>query len=350
MSVNGKLIELARIARGLQQIELAEWAGFSQSKVSKCERGQLQVSDSDLEKFAQVLRYPTSFFHRNDQIYGFGSVCLYHRKRKSLNVTELERIHAQINIMRMHVAPLLRGVTIKPPYDLPHMDVDEIAGGPQEIARRTRGGWRMPIGPVNSMLNLIEDAGIVVVGCSLGTRLLDAVSHWPKDHAPFLFVNTDVTAGDRIRFTLAHELGHMIMRNHASADPEREANRFAAEFLMPAAEIKRDLANLTIPRAASLKAYWKVSIQAIVEWAKALGCITEGRHRSLRIAINDFRTDEPVPIAPETPTTLPELIQVYFDSLKYNISQLCDVMTIYEDEFRRLFVPPSPETGFRIYC
>lgn len=348
MSVNGKLIELARIARGLQQNDLATRVGFSQSKVSKCERGQLQVSDEDIERFARALRYPVSFFHRTDEIYGFGTVCLYHRKRKSLTAGELERIHAHINIMRMHVSPLLSGVTIEPPYDLPHMDVDEIRGGPQEIARRTRGGWGVPIGPVKSMLNLLEDAGVVVVTCSLGTRLLDAVSHWPKGQAPFVFVNADVTAGDRIRFTLAHELGHMVMRNHASADPEREANRFAAEFLMPAAQIKRDLSNLTIQRAASLKAYWKVSIQAIVEWAKALGCITEGRHRSLRVAINDFRLDEPVPIAPEAPTTLPELIQIYFDKLRYTAGQICDAMTINEDEFRGLFLPPSPESNLRL--
>ena len=281
MSVNGKLIEIARLARGLQQAELADRVGVSQSKISKFESGYSQVPDKELEKVSRALHYPVAFFRRTDEIYGFGSVCLYHRKKRSMTITELERIHALINIMRMHIYPLLRGAAIDPSYTLPFMDVDEVPGGAQEIARRTRGAWGMPLGPIKNMLNLIEDAGGIIVRCSLGTQCLDAVSHWPKGQTPFVFVNSDIAAGERVRFTLAHELGHMIMRNHASADPEIEANRFAGEFLMPANEIKRDLANLTIEKAASLKFYWKVSIQAIIEWAEALGAITPGRHRSL---------------------------------------------------------------------
>ena len=48
-------------------------------------------------------------------------------------------------------------------------------------------------------------------------------------------MNSDMP-GDRHRFNLAHELGHALMHRHSTGECESEANRFAAEFLMPKEE------------------------------------------------------------------------------------------------------------------
>ena len=58
---------------------------------------------------------------------------------------------------------------------------------------------------------------------------------------PVVFSNKR-SLGDRQRFTLAYELGHLVM--HLQTNPSftrdisHEANEFAAEFLMPEKDIR----------------------------------------------------------------------------------------------------------------
>jgi Zn-dependent peptidase ImmA (M78 family) len=81
---------------------------------------------------------------------------------------------------------------------------------------------------------------------------------------PVFFVHEDVP-GDRERWTLAHEIGHVVMHHQPTdGDIEEEANLFGNEFLTPAEEIGPDLLNMTLQKAAELKLYWKVSMQAII--------------------------------------------------------------------------------------
>jgi len=95
-----------------------------------------------------------------------------------------------------------------------------------------------------------------------GTRRVDGLSQWVGDHPVILF--DDAAPPDRVRLTLAHELGHLVL--HAAAmsvdDVEAEANAFAAEFLMPAEVVRPSLRNLKIGRLIDLKCEYGVSMQA----------------------------------------------------------------------------------------
>src|ERR1700733_7023672 len=84
--VNKELITLARESRGKSQSDLAELIGVRQGTISKYESGMIDVSDEDLEKLSSVLEYPKDFFFLPDTAEGFGTACLYHRKRQSLPV------------------------------------------------------------------------------------------------------------------------------------------------------------------------------------------------------------------------------------------------------------------------
>jgi hypothetical protein len=66
--------------------------------------------------------------------------------------------------------------------------------------------------------------------------------------------------GDRYRFTLAHELAHLVLHNHPAGDEEMEteADEFAAEFLMPAKEVRPYVAAPSLGRLGRAKAHWKV--------------------------------------------------------------------------------------------
>src|ERR1019366_9937990 len=92
-------------------------------------------------------------------------------------------------------------------------------------------------------------------------------------------------AGDRLRLTLVHEVGHIIMHESATPTMEVEANAFAAEFLAPRKEIKGSLLGLNMAKLADLKRHWKMSMQALIMRAYELKTITESQRRYLFINV-----------------------------------------------------------------
>src|SRR5437867_3593751 len=107
------MLILARESQGMNQQELAQAISVTQGKISKYENGMLQVSDDDLERLAKVLGFTPDFFFQTDKVYGLGSSFLFHRQRKSVPIGLQRKIQARINILRMQVELLLRGVEIQ---------------------------------------------------------------------------------------------------------------------------------------------------------------------------------------------------------------------------------------------
>ena len=312
------MLTLARETRGLTQSQLASKATVSQGYISKVEQDLLTPSDDHLARIAAVLDYPISFFERQDQVMGFGSPCIYHRKQASLPVGYLRQVQAQLNLVRISLSSLLADLEIETEHRFHRMDVDEYAvsgDGPEVIARLIRGNWQLPFGPVRNLVQAIESSGGIVVRYPFGTRKLDAVSQWPRETPPIFLIN-DAIPTDRMRWTLAHELGHVLMHFTPTLEMEDEADRFASEFLMPEAEIGSQLDGLTLQIAAELKPYWKVSIQAIIRRAFQLGRITASRYKSLFIQLSKlgYRKSEPI--------TLPQKCRLWSRSLSRYISKI----------------------------
>ncbi len=89
-----------------------------------------------------------------------------------------------------------------------------------------RRAWYLPSGPVSSMMECLERAGCIVMMCDMAEAKIDAASYQVPGLPPVIFVN-DALSGDRLRFTLAHELGHLILHRYPKPEMEREADTFA---------------------------------------------------------------------------------------------------------------------------
>ena len=168
-----------------------------------------------------LLDYPESFSYQSSPQHGFASNCLYHRKRQSVPVHELRRIIAEFKIYRLEVANLLRSVEIESENRFHRMDIGEYGGSPELIAQLVRRSWGIPPGPINNLTVAIENAGGIIIPCSFGTRKIDAMSQWAIDLPPLIFLNKEVPS-DRLRFSLAHEIGHIIMHQVPTNDIEKE--------------------------------------------------------------------------------------------------------------------------------
>src|SRR5439155_1260810 len=92
-----------------------------------------------------------------------------------------------------------------------------------------------PDTPIPFVINLIEKNGVVVLAIPTTLEKRDAFSLWAGSEArkPVVAI-TSGSSGDRVAWSAAHELGHLIMHHPIRAftgDPEEQANQFAAEFL-----------------------------------------------------------------------------------------------------------------------
>jgi Zn-dependent peptidase ImmA (M78 family)/transcriptional regulator with XRE-family HTH domain len=347
--VNPELIVLAREVIGLTQGDLAKAIGASQSKISKYESGMLEVSAEDLSAIARVVERPERFFMQAYQKNATGSSCIYHRKRQSLTGADARRIYAMMEIIHLEVAWLLRGVQIDFTHGLERMDIDKFDGDPELIASRIRANWGYGRGPIPDLVNAVERAGGVVVRCRFGTEKVDAVSRRWAGLPPLIFVNADQPA-DRLRFTLAHEIGHLIMHAVPMTDVEPEADRFAAELLMPAAEIRAEFRRpITLQSLAALKPRWKVSMKALAYRAQSLGILSQYQAARLfqQMAQMGWSKGEPLPIPDEQPTVIRDVIAVHQTQHNFNTRDLCEMARCNEGYFRFQYLPEE-QRGLRL--
>lgn len=340
--VNPQMVTLARMSRDLRQAQLSKLLSVAQGTVSKIESGLMPVSDELLHRLCVALDYPAGFFRSPEQVDGLGVPEFYHaRKRKSVPVHVLERVHAHVTIRRIHVERLLRSYPVE--YDLfPLFPISEW-DNPAKVARTVRAQMEFPSGPVFNLTEMVERFGGVIVPCDFQSAQVDGFSRWRWQLRPPLFFMSRHLPPDRWRWTLAHELGHVVMHTnqHASDEMEDEANRFAEELLMPESLIKPHLVNLSFGRLAGLKTYWKVSMQALISRSYHLGLITDRQRRYLyqQLSGAGYRMREPADLDPpvESPVTLNAMLTYHRETLGYDITELSATLSLNEPELRQMY-------------
>jgi Zn-dependent peptidase ImmA (M78 family)/transcriptional regulator with XRE-family HTH domain len=345
---NREMLTLARESRDLTQTRFAEEElGISQAEVSKYETGvKVPLPSMELHMAAR-LRYSPEFFYLNESIRAFGSGCVYHRKRQSATETKLQHLLALINVKRVQVKQLLKAVNVRTVSGFEPLDIDEHKGGGAEVAKKLRAAWHLPPGPVQNLIRAVEDAGGFVIQCDFGTSKVDALSQSLPGSPPVFLINNAIPT-DRMRFTLAHEIGHIVMHRFPTENMEREADQFAAEFLMPELQIKPQLTYINLPKLASLKPYWRVSMNSLLYRAAEVGAI-DSRQKSylwMKMGQAGYRKNEPVPIVPEEPNAVAELLALHSGPLAYTPQDI-DVLLCEPGAFAELR-KPSRVGGMRL--
>lgn len=341
------MLILAREAEGFTIRELSEMVGTSSPTISRYESGLYPVPDEYVAEMAKVLDRPPCYFYREGRIYPASG--LFHRKRKKISVAELKRIDATVNELRLRAEALLRYAEVESSNRFYRLDQDEY-GGPAGVAKELRRLWQLPTGPIRSVVDAIESAGGVVFRHRFRNLDVDGISQWPLDASdmpPVFFVNEGFS-GDRERFTLSHEVGHVVMHHLPSRDIEVEADQFASEFLMPADEIAPELHDLTLSRAADLKVYWRVSMQAIVRRARDLRRISEREYMNLykRMSALGYRKCEPVPIPAEEPSLYGDMIGLHRTYFHRSDEELSGLVAMTVRQFQSQHGAGS--TGLRV--
>src|SRR5690625_5932359 len=103
----------------------------------------------------------------------------------------------------------------------------------EDVADDLRVHWDLGLAAIHNLIDVLEQQGIGVIITSVDAdNQFDGLVGTIEEH-PFIVVS-DQWPGDRQRFTLAHELGHLIMDGVlcSTIDDKLTSNRFAGSLLL----------------------------------------------------------------------------------------------------------------------
>jgi Zn-dependent peptidase ImmA (M78 family)/transcriptional regulator with XRE-family HTH domain len=307
----------ARELRGLRQSELAELVSKSQGTIANIESGLSEPPAELLAALAKSTGFPLSFFSTDPPIE-FPAQSLMFRAR--VTMTRRDAVAAcrfaeivyelMVRTLENYVEQLPVGIRRAP------------SASPIIAAQETRRLMGLsPDAPIKHVINSIEANGVLVLALPFEFKKIDAFSAWvgTQPQRPVIGI-CKVHAGDRMRWSISHELGHIILHSHLNqlrAHDHRHADQFAAEFLLPEVAMRQELtAPVTLSSVAALKPKWGVAMQSLVRRAFELGIIPERQYRHLfeEIGARGWRMKEPsnldIPI--EKPRALRQIAELAF--------------------------------------
>jgi Zn-dependent peptidase ImmA (M78 family)/DNA-binding XRE family transcriptional regulator len=315
----GNRLKRAREALGLSLRELeAQMHGIvSAQAIGKYERDEMMPGSTVLLALADALAVSPEYLLSERQIELTG---VDFRKGPQANAKEERTVEARVldEIERYleleDLFPESNDVWKLPDDDafsISQIEDAEIA------AEALRAQWKLGIDPIPMMTEMLEDFGIKVIALDLPESVSGSkafVHRHGQDDVPVIVVNKGHNA-ERQRFTLAHELAHLVLQFSGLSENEQEkaADRFAGGFLVAKEMLQRLVgkhrSSISPGELTELKKIFKVSIAMLVVRCGQLGIITKAVYGRLfgqikALGWNGPGSTEPGKLDPEKPVRM----------------------------------------------
>ena len=291
----GRRLKVARAASGLSLRGLEARIGgrVTAQAISKYERDDSVPGSGVLIALADALSVSV------DYLTGDPDVVLDRIEFRKKKITS-RREEAQVEGKVAHL--LERYLTVEMLLSLPSVEWDQPREAPYPIhgvqeaeyaARGLRMDWKLGIDPIPNVVELLEGRGIKVLSIDL-TNIdgLTARARRAAEGVVSVIVVNRTAWGERQRFTLVHELGHMVLHVAPDVDAEKTAHRFAGAFLMPAealwAEMGAHRSSIGWSELFGIKRLFGVSVQALTVRCRDLGIFDAKLYQRLFREFNRF--------------------------------------------------------------
>lgn len=316
--INGQRIAQLREVRRLTQGQLVDRIpGLNQSRLSRIEKNLAPADDELVALFAVELGVTVDFLRKPDPEL-LAAHSPQFRARSRLTQSSKNSVMQWACLSHEALAEVRkRGSRI--PVKLPQLiDTD-----PAEAAREIRVllGFDL-LQPLPYLLLALERIGVTILGLPCCDDAVDAFCAWHGDEP--IIAMLDGRPGDRIRYSVAHELGHLVLhgkvgmrtgQSGAGREIETEADAFAAEILIPLGAIARAMPSRpTLNNLAMLKTQWGVSIKSLVRRARELGTVDQERAISLykQISSRGWNRFEPGHVPVEKPRAFRKIVEIVY--------------------------------------
>jgi Zn-dependent peptidase ImmA (M78 family)/DNA-binding XRE family transcriptional regulator len=327
----GKRLKNARLFRGLTLTELADHTGISKQSISLYENERNTPEHERVQALASTLNFPYEFFFQTDACETVTEVTYF---RSLASATKMNRTAQSVKLEYVaKMYEVLLNYIDFPALNLPEVSFDgsddefddkcieDTQQQIESIAQQVRELWGVGDAPIKNLQFLLEKNGIIVTGFDTQEDKIDAFSQRTiigNGDMYFIAVALGKRPEGRIRFDMAHELGHILLHPWSEnlelitkeefKAREKQANMFASAFLLPKSSFSRDVQAYPtdLKYYQFLKKKWKASIQAMVYRSNQLGIITDNQFQYMmrQISKNGWRTKEP----DDTPCALNETI------------------------------------------
>jgi Zn-dependent peptidase ImmA (M78 family)/DNA-binding XRE family transcriptional regulator len=303
-SLFAERFKCARYLNGFSLQDVADNLGNSISKqaLHKYEKGEVLPDSKMIERLCELFKVRPNFFFTDTTVE---ITKVEFRKLDTLPVKEQNQI---IEIVKDNVSRYLEVESIlalTSEFENPLRDIVEIRSFEDiEAAVNTlREVWNIGDNPIASCLELLEDNNIKVIQIDVEDGF-EGMQAWINNTIPIIAINkVNLKAPDRVRFTILHELAHLLLpvRHLPERQKEKFCNQFAASLLISRNAAVKELGakrtRLMIEELGELKKEYGISIQALTMRARDLGIISKSYCNNFFFMFNqfpDWKINEPI--------------------------------------------------------
>lgn len=342
----GNKLKFARLYRGLSMEELGEKIGKSKQIISQyeSEEDELKPSFDIVANISEKLKFPISFFYTENKD-NTEDINTYFRALLSSNKKDKIAQSKKATVI-IEIYKFLEKYIEFPQLNLPNISKKDLEDGNYyNIAKYVRNFWNLGDKPINNILNVLEANGFILSSFNTNTYDIDAFTHYISIEGEKYFcvvLGNEKKSFARRQFSTAHELAHVLLHgtnidmNTVSREEfreiEKEADKFAAEFLLPADSFKKDLIYPTnLKFYEELKKKWKVSIVAMLMRAADLEVITKNQLQYLikQAYAKGYRNIEPLDdtLTIYEPTLIKLALNMLLDNNQFTSKELMNELT-----------------------
>lgn len=329
-------LTVARQRREYTKKDLAGAVNVTAQMVTFYEDGRHTPEVATARQIAEVLDFPLAFFY-GDEVDAIPLDAISFRSRRAMTAKVRDKTTASGEVAASIVSPALARRFRLPLPALPDLHGET----PEAAAQALRAQWGLGQAPVTNVVHLLESMGVQIYWFKEESPFVDAVSFW-RDVQPFVLLSQRDRGGERARFDLSHELGHLVLHrrveNLDGQQIENEADRFASSFLMPADQFRAECPKFpTLNQLLNMKERWKVSLQAMVRRCRDTGVLSQWQYECAfrQISTNGWRVQEPGKLNWETSAIHKQVMdrlvdkRVYPEDLARDVHLTVDELAAY---------------------
>ena len=336
----GKNLKRIRLLKNLSLKEAGLLLNMSAPAVSKYEKGEIHPDSQKLIEFANAYNVKVldllktynvpemkfSTFRKRQRLQGENLELLkeiiQNKVADYLEVIELNEIRTNNNKIKKYPC---------------NNEIDaELA------AEEFRKNYKLSINqPISDLINILENIGILIIEIDNANGKFsdfDGLSEVVND-VPLIILLNNID-GERQRFTIAHELGHLVLNiKNQNLDEEKMCNKFASNLLMPKEAVIKEFGisrnNISFYELRAFKKEYKVSMAATIYRLKELNIISEYLYKKINISFSSkgYKKHEPDPIEPEKSYQFKRLVHKLEVDNIITLNKACELLGITIDEY-----------------
>lgn len=297
-------LKSARLMKGYSLQDLADAIDnkLTRQSLHRYEGGGVIPDGEILALLADALDVTIDFFFRETEVT---IDKVEFRKNRNMTVRQENMIKEKAKEYLGRYLEVEEILGVATDFDYPLKDFRKINTyeDADDAAVKLRERWGLGTGPLFNIMELLEDHNIKIVELEM-TDKFDGLQTWVNGNIPVIAFNrSHYKKMDRLRFTLLHELGHLLLDFDPELDRriiERNCNRFASAMLIPEVTLKKELGShrkkLSLVEIGSIKKQYGISMQSIIYKAREAGIINQHYCDNLKFMFDQFnwKIDEPI--------------------------------------------------------